>query len=179
MSWQESYRRTYQCDCGQGEVTLIGESDDWNRTRETENINCAYCSDKIRHLAKQESKDRQSRDQRIESLDAEIKSIIKTIYMDGWYSFANKFKNKKVVHEFIMQKKLEHISISSYYQHNKRNSLTDCVNNLLKPANYKEIIGLICVPNENLNGLIEEVDSLYRQKRGERINEMYREYHGR
>lgn len=180
MSWQESYRRSYPCDCGKGTITVIGESDDWNRSREETTNSCEECKEKGRLLREQQITYRSNRENRIKVLDNEIKSTIQNLYSNEWLIFANRFKTKKSVHKFIRENKLDHISESSFYQHNRKNSTYTCVENLLTPAFYARIIQFIVdEPNKDLLESIAEIDSLYGQKNKEEMNALLSSYHGR
>lgn len=180
MSWQESYRRSYPCNCGKGTITLVGESDDWNRSRESEYNSCKDCVEKDRLLKQQKATYQEDRDNRIVELSSQIKSTIQNSYSNDWLVFTARFKSKKSVHKFITENKLDHISESSFYQHNRNKSTYECVEQLLQPKNYDKIISsIINNPDKELNDQIQEIESLYQDQKGERINEMYREYRGR
>lgn len=44
MSWEEMGSYEYPCDCGRGKRIVTHYMDDWNRTKESERIECDFCN---------------------------------------------------------------------------------------------------------------------------------------
>lgn len=50
MSWDVMIDKIRKCDCGKGKIRYISEMDDWNRTDNTEYVDCKECYEKyLRH----------------------------------------------------------------------------------------------------------------------------------
>lgn len=44
MSWEEMGTREYPCECGRGKKIVTWYMDDWNRTKDSERIECDFCN---------------------------------------------------------------------------------------------------------------------------------------
>ena len=44
MSWEEMGTYEYPCECGRGKRIVTHYMDDWNRTKESERIECDFCN---------------------------------------------------------------------------------------------------------------------------------------
>lgn len=45
MSWQEDFRNSYPCPCGEGQYIAIASSDDWNRSKTEYKMLCPKCKE--------------------------------------------------------------------------------------------------------------------------------------
>lgn len=52
MSWEEISRKEVKCPCKKGTVALIAYMDDWNRTKDSINIECPECKRKYEIITK-------------------------------------------------------------------------------------------------------------------------------
>lgn len=52
MSWEEIRRKEIKCPCKKGAVALIAYMDDWNRTKDSVNIECPECKRKYEIISK-------------------------------------------------------------------------------------------------------------------------------
>lgn len=46
MGWDLMCDEIRKCDCGKGHIRYISKMDDWNRTKNTEYVDCKECYDK-------------------------------------------------------------------------------------------------------------------------------------
>lgn len=104
MSWEETYRITKPCSCGEGTITEVGEGDDWNRHREYQTIDCPTCKEEARKAAVRAAKIKAEEEARLKELISEINIHFEQHYMDEWLLLFGSAKSKRAI--WTLAKKL-------------------------------------------------------------------------
>ncbi|PLR65567.1 hypothetical protein [Bacillus sp. UMB0893] len=160
MSWEETYRRTKPCSCGEGTITEVGEGDDWNRHREYQTIDCPTCKEEARKAAVKAAEIKAEEEARLKELISEINIHFEQHYMDEWLSLFGSAKSKRAIWTLAKKLGVESYSLASFYQHNKRSNKEDYVRRLARPHNMLKIMEALDKKDSSFESKVKEARML-------------------
>ncbi|OHR74756.1 hypothetical protein [Bacillus sp. UMB0893] len=156
MSWEETYRREYPCNCGKSTYTEVGEMDDWNRSREYVIINCPECAENAKTVEAERRRQEAENTARLKELVLELKPYFEEHYMQNWLDYFVSARNKKAAWALAKEIGVESQSLSSFYQLNKDSSVEDYVRGLARPYNMLKIIEALKINDSFFKSKVEE-----------------------
>lgn len=162
------YRR--KCYCGKGEIEIITEMDDWNRSRSSENFYCPICEDK--HNLKQEKL--VSENNRRNELSKEVNDYFFETYFSKWDAFLNGFNNKKEKYKFLNENGiLESIAESTFCQKYKKNDIS---REVVNSKSIPKILKLLNISDEEYSKKIDELLDLENKEHNRAIRAYHKGY---
>lgn len=97
MSWEVMRDEEKTCSCGKGKIRIIVEMDDWNRTRESEEILCEECQKEL--LRKKKIKE--DEDKKYAKLSNDVIIYFKEKYLPELLKYFEQTKSKKSIWEVM------------------------------------------------------------------------------
>lgn len=172
MSWEVMRDEEKTCSCGKGKIRIIVEMDDWNRTRESEEILCEECQKEL--LRKKKIKE--DEDKKYAKLSNDVIIYFKEKYLPELLKYFEQTKSKKSIWEVMHGIGIEKRSLQSFYSHNKKFDKQRYLERAISIGNISEIISLINIKDEMLEQMLKEPFEIYTKRENASYNEMYRRY---
>ncbi len=166
------------CPCGKGTYTIISEMDDWNRTRDSWEMNCADC--KREYLLQTETAfdsglsyerhfwARRGNVEKYEKLKQEANKLLKkayeiseTMYLEKWKNTFNG-KNKKSVWVAITNNGEHYPSLGTFYKHVKDEGIEKYLESFFKREN-SEALKILGISDENISMLRKKAGELEKE----------------
>lgn len=172
MSWEVMSDKEKTCSCGKGTVRIKIEMDDWNRTRESEEIKCEECQKEL--IRKKKIQDDEY--MKYVKLSNDVIIYFKEKYLTELLKYFEQYKSKKSIWEEMSRIEIEKRSLQSFYNHNKNFDQQKYIEDIISIRNIHKIISLISIKDEILEQMLEEPFEIDKKNQNRKYNEDYIRY---
>lgn len=170
MSWEVMSDKEETCLCGKGKIRIILEMDDWNRTRESEEILCEEC---LKELTRKK-KLQEDEDEKYIKLSNDVIIYFKEKHLPKLFKYFEQTKSKKSIWETMHGIGIEKGSLQSFYNHNKKFDKQQYIEKAISIGNISKIVSLINIKDEMLEQILKEPFEIYTKREKISYNESYR-----
>ncbi|MDI1302668.1 MAG: hypothetical protein PSX71_12240 [bacterium] len=149
MSWEEMVPETKPCWCGKGTITYRMQMDDWNRTRNSREINCPVCLEQ----ANRESEERRQREESKKALYEKAKALAENSHLEHWLSRYSGLSKKAAWQLYTSGK--GYPSLGTFYKNTKNEGLANYMRRSFL-SDFEDALKKMNVIDEEVQELLNE-----------------------